>query len=75
MPSVNVVISQPIIRNDNLGASVKVVKVCDYLNELKCECISHNNINFECLGKGKLHLNSRGSGRMAMNFKSYIQCL
>ena len=75
LPSANVVISQPIIRNDNLGASVIVGKVRDYLNELKCECISHNNINFECLGKGKLHLNGRGSGRMAMNFKSYIQCL
>ena len=74
MPSANVVISQPIIRNDNLDASVKVGKVRDYLNELKCECISHN-INFECLGKGKLQLNGRGSGRMAMNFKSYIQCL
>ena len=47
------VISQPIIRNDNHGASVKVRNGRHYLNELKCERTSHNNKISGCVGKSK----------------------
>ena len=72
LPSCNVIISHPTIRNDHYIPRGKIYKLRSLLRELNCTCIPHSNIDNTCLGRGKLHLNHKGVSQLENNFKSYI---
>ena len=76
LPSVDVVLSFPTIRDDfhrNPKSIYTIRKLSDLLADINLDGIYHNNITKDCLGKGKLHLNGKGLSRLAMNFQSYIR--
>ena len=74
LPNVNVYLSCPTIRSDNVRAN-SILRQLD--ERLKClsNVIKNDNVDTMCLGKKGLHLNAKGSGRLAMNYISLMQCL
>ena len=74
LPGVNLYISCPTVRVDNLDAHIKLCKLARILKSGE-NFISNDNIDRYCLGKKGLHLNQKGSGRLATNYISLLRCL
>ena len=75
LPTATIILSQPIIRTDNVKANLTIRRLIGQLGNLDIRVLDHTNINVDHLGKKGLHLNGRGTGRMAMNFISMFRQL
>ena len=71
-PTVQIYISSPIVRTDNLNANRTLDEVRTYFKSLSNN-IPNCNIDRSCLGSKGLHLNPKGSGRLAINFISLMK--
>ena len=74
LPSVNVYLSGPVIRADNILANHTLRKL-EALLKSHGNVVKNDNIDGTCLGRKGLHLNGKGSGRLATNFISLMRYL
>ena len=75
VPGLNVVISCPTVRTDNLAANRKILELRKKLISEGVNIISNENISAAHLGKKGLHLNKHGVSRLAMNLIACIKGL
>ena len=75
LPGVIVIISQPIMRTDNMKANLTIQQLARKLDNLKIRILDNSNIGDVHLGRKGLHLNGRGTGRLALNIMSLIKQL
>ena len=75
LPGVNVIISCPSIRCDNINANHTLRKLEEKFKSSSFKIISNDNIDRTCLGRKGLHLNCKGTGRLAMNYISFLRRL
>ena len=75
LPNVNVYISCPLIRADNITANHTLRKLDMLLKTHNKNIIENDDIDGTCLGRKGLHLNAKGSGRLASNFISLMRHL
>ena len=75
LPECNVVISQPILRIDNMDASATMNELIRYINNLDIKIMDNSNISREYLGQKDLHLSMYGTKRLAMNIINWIRGL
>ena len=75
LPGVTVIISQPIMRTDNMKANLTIQQLVSKLNNLNIRILDNSNIYDVHLGRKGLHLNGRGTGRLALNIMSLIKQL
>ena len=75
LPGVNVIISCPSIRCDNMKANHTLRSLEEKLKASTFKIVSNANIDGTCLGKKGLHLNNKGAGRLAINYISLMRCL
>ena len=74
-PNCTVILSQPLLRNDNHANTKRMLDFIKGSNELKLVCLDNSDIGIEQLGKKGLHLNEHGTRRLALNIISLIKCL
>ena len=75
LPTVNIFLSCPTSRYDNVGANMVLRKLTQKLKELTKDIIINDNVDKSCTGKKGLHLNQKGSGRLAINYISLLKRL
>ena len=75
LPKATTILSQPIVRIDDVKVNLTIRRLIDKLEKLDIPLLNHNNINVEHLERKCIHLNGRGTGRMAMNFISMFRQL
>lgn len=75
LPSCTVIISTPVIRQDNVKANLTIIRLNSLLRQLNIPIVDNSNIDTQHLGKKGLHLSNRGTGRLALNLISHIRCL
>ena len=74
IPGVNVILSRPVIRADNIKANHTLRRLEESIRST-FTFVCNNNVDVSCLGKKGLHLNPKGAGRLAMNYISLMRCL
>ena len=72
LPSCNIALSQPIIRNDSTKAKETIRNLINKLDLLNIQMVDNRNIELEQLGRKGLHLNKWGTSKLAMNYISFI---
>ena len=77
LPMVNLCISCPVMRIDNMKANKVLRDLCSLLkiHFRSSNVIFHDKFNGTCLGHKGLHLNAKGSSLLAANYISYMRCL
>ena len=75
LPKATIILSQLIVRIDDVKANLTIRRLIDKLEKLDIPLLNHDKINVEHLGSKCIHLNGRGTGRMAMNFISMFRQL
>ena len=75
VPGINVILSCPTVRSDNMRANAIILDVRKRLLEIGFNIISNENITNVHLGKKGLHLSLHGVKRLAMNLIACIQGL
>ena len=75
LPDCTVIISEPVIRTDNIVAANNVREVGRMLRLLNIYMLDNCNIEPKHLGKGGLHLNDYGTKRMALNLITLLRNL
>ena len=73
LPNCRIVLSQPIIRNDNTKAKETICYLVNKLDLLNIEMVDNRNIELKQLGRRGLHLNKWGTSKLAMNYISFIR--
>lgn len=77
LPSSEIVVSFPTVRDDSRVASseVRVLRECLSVefSMIDDQVITNKNIDSNHLGKDKLHLNRKGCDRLMKNYKCFIQ--
>ena len=75
LPNVKIIISEPIMRTDNLKANAVINQLVRKLEHSDVSLLVNCNINESHLGRKGLHLNARGNGRLALNIMLLISQL
>ena len=75
LPSCTVIVSTPVMRQDNQKANFTIRRLNSFIQNLKIRVLNNDNIDERHLGRKGLHLNERGIGRLALNIISHIRCL
>ena len=75
LPCITVILSLPIVRADNVRASVIQKNLKLKMKRLLYPCLEHSNVDLSDLGKKGLHLSQKGTKKMARNIISLIKRL
>ena len=75
LQGVNVIISCPVVRADNLKANHTLRSLEEKLKLSSIKIVNNDNIDGTCLGGKGLHLNRKGAGRLAINYISLMRRL
>ena len=72
VPGVKVILSCPMIRNDDCNANAKVIHIRAMLRSSGMDIITNENIGFELLNLKGLHLSNEGNRCFTANLGSYL---
>lgn len=75
LPTCKVIISRPIIRMDDCKANMVILKINQYLDNLKIPTVDNGNFGLNHLSNNGPELNPKGTARLAMNIISHLRSL
>ena len=75
LPTSEIIISTPIVRNDDLRANAIIKNLCVKIKKLSFRYLDNSNLNVSHLGQRGLHLSNHGTVTMAKNIISLIKRL